>query len=128
MKRTIITCIAAAAALVATLACGAGGDTAGPGVAGQAAEGAEHTILFEVTATSSKSADVTFGTGGDTSQDGGAKLPWSKEIKAKSVPFVMSVVAQNKAGGDILCKITVDGEVRKENKSSGQYAVVTCTA
>jgi hypothetical protein len=39
----------------------------------------------------------------------------------------LSLVAQNgSSGGDITCRITVDGEVVGESTSSRQYAVVTC--
>ena len=39
----------------------------------------------------------------------------------------LSLVAQNgSSGGDITCRITVDGDVVGESTSSGRYAVVTC--
>lgn len=76
-------------------------------------------------------ADITFSTdgGGEVSQENGAKTPWSKTVKIKGDPFLntYSVLAQNKGGGTIRCKITVDGEVVKENQSKGQFAIADCT-
>ena len=63
-------------------------------------------------------------------QQTSAKLPFKKELqfKEKVGQFApLSLVAQNgSSGGDITCRITVDGEVVGESTSSGQYAVVTC--
>lgn len=42
--------------------------------------------------------------------------------------LIVSLIAQSKGtSGDISCKITVNGAVVKENKSSGEYAVVICS-
>ena len=63
-------------------------------------------------------------------QQTAAKLPFKKELRFKDKvgSFApLSLVAQNgSGGGDITCRITVDGEVVGESTSSGQYAVVTC--
>jgi hypothetical protein len=120
------------------LACGAGSDdaddTAGPGAQAQgggalsspeaAADG--HTVVLEV--TGAKKADITYGLGADQSQEQGAKVPWKKTLTSKEDFLIPTVVAQNKGSGTITCRITVDGKLAKENKSKGQYAVVTCTA
>lgn len=129
MRRGTIALLATSA-LITTLACGAGndGDTEGPGAAqpgsGAAAKG--HTIILDVTGPAS--ADITYGTNADQSQEQGAKLPWRKEIPATDLPFATSLLAQSKGTGEIVCTITIDGKVAKTNKSTGQYAVVTCTA
>lgn len=123
-RRTMIA--AAAVPLAATvLACGVGdGDTEGPGTDSGTGK---HTIVLEVTGPAA--ADITYSTGADQSQDNGTKLPWRKEITADRVPFAISVVAQSKGQtGEIVCRITVDAAVKKENKSAGQFAVVTCTS
>lgn len=109
--------------LAATIACGLGDDTNGPGSDGGTGD---HTIVLEVTGPTG--ADITYGTGADQSQDNGATVPWRKEIKMKSVPIAISLVAQSKGTGAINCKITVDGKVTKENTSNGQFAVVTCAS
>jgi MmpS family membrane protein len=63
-------------------------------------------------------------------QQTAAKLPFKKELRFKDKvgSFApLSLVAQNgSGGGDITCRITVDGKVVGESTSSGQYAVVTC--
>ncbi len=63
-------------------------------------------------------------------QQTNAKLPFKKELQFKDKVgslAPLSLVAQNGgSGGDITCRITVDGEVVGESTSSGQYAVVTC--
>lgn len=124
---------AAAAVALAGLACSAGQkDTQGPGAQGSAsgatstAGGPKHTIKLEVVGPAS--ASVTYGLGGDQSQENDAKLPWTKDLTSNESFLIVSVVAQSKGTGDITCRITVDGKVVKENKSSGQYAVVTCTS
>jgi hypothetical protein len=86
----------------------------------------QHVVTFEVTGPAS--ADISYSIGGDQAQENGVKLPWRKDITVAKLPFIMSILAQNKTTtGTITCKITADGAVRKENKSSGEYAVVTCT-
>lgn len=129
MRRTTIALLAIPA-LALTLACGMGDtadDVKGPGAQNNGSAGANgHTIIFEVTGPAS--ADITYGTGADQSQANGSSLPWTQTVTASEVPFVMSLVAQSKGSGAINCKITVDGKVKKENTSTGQYAVVTCSA
>lgn len=126
-----------AAALV--IACGAGNtgkDTKGPGAQGAAtassavasapaAAGPKHTIALDVTGP--KSADVTFGLNGDQSQNNGTALPWHKDLTTNEDFYVVSIVAQSKGTGEIVCRITIDGKLVKENKSTGQFAVVTCS-
>ena len=119
-------------AAVTALACGSGSsDTAGPGAqdndsATVTSGDGETTVVLEV--TGAKKADITYGLGADQSQEQGAKLPWKKTLKSSETLLIPTVVAQNRGGGTIACKITIDGKLAKENKSSGEYAVVTCTA
>lgn len=115
-----------------TLACGAAGkkDTAGPGAQGTSdsaapANDGKHTIKLEVSGP--PAADITYGLGADTSQAGAAKLPWTKTLTSSEALIIPTVVAQSKGKGEITCRITVDGKLVKENKSTGQYAVVSCT-
>jgi hypothetical protein len=111
-----------------SLACGAGSkDTKGPGAQNTAAGAAKakHTVKLEVSGPAS--ADITYGIGADTSQQNGAKLPWSKELTSSDSVVLPSIVAQSQGDGDITCRITVDGKVTKENKSTGQFAIVTCS-
>ena len=126
--RTKMTVAGLAALALLAVACGSGDkDTAGPGAqGGGSAAKSGKTIVLEVTGP--KSADITYGLGTDQSQEAGAALPWKKELTTRESVLVVTVLAQNKGTGDISCKITVDGKVAKENKSSGQFSIVTCTA
>lgn len=120
--------VAVMSLLAATaIACGAGdSDTAGPGAQDAGAEAKSgKKIVLEV--TGAKAADITYGLGADQSQEQGAKVPWKKELTSNEAMLIVVLVAQNKGGGEIACKITVDGKVVKENKSSGEFAVVTCS-
>lgn len=87
------------------------------------------TVVYEVTGKGS--ASVTYMKEGfSQEQQTSAKLPFKKELqfKDKVGSFApLSLVAQHSAGGgDITCRITVDGQVVGESTSSGPYAVVTC--
>jgi hypothetical protein len=132
-----------------SLACGAGsttGTTHGPGVTstdptgaasaktgaastGAAAVKSGHTIVFEVTGNGvTKASTISYGVGGNQSQDNGAALPWQKQSTSDDPFLILSLVAQSGGGsGSISCKITVDGKVVVDNTSQGQYAVVTCS-
>lgn len=107
---TVLRSLAALALLTATAAC---------------STATQHTVVFEVTGP--PAADVTFGVGTDQAQENGVTLPWRKEQKVSADVLITVLLAQNKGSGDISCKITVDGKVVKENKSSGEFAIVTCS-
>jgi hypothetical protein len=129
MSRRLVVAACAIPFALATIACGMGDkDVAGPG-AGQPASGgaAKHTIVFDV-AGPAEGADITYGVGADQSQDNGAKLPWRKETGSNETLIITALVAQSKGTAEITCTITVDGKVKKTNKSSGQFAVVSCSA
>ncbi len=85
----------------------------------------EKTILFEVTGP--EAADVTFVIGTDQTQKNGEKLPFKHEATSTSDPLIAVITAQSKGNGDIVCKISIDGKEVKTNKSSGEFAVVTCS-
>jgi len=103
--------------LAATLlAAGCGGGTANTKA---------KTIVMEVNGPAQ--ADITYGIGADQSQDNGASLPWKKQASSAVRPRVVVVSAQSKGTGEITCKISIDGAVVKENRSSGEFAVVTCS-
>ena len=87
-------------------------------------------VVYEVLG-SGKGGNITWMKEGfSQEQQTTAKLPWRKELQFKDQVGAfapLSLVAQNGAkGGDITCRITVDGEIVGESTSSGQYAVVTC--
>jgi hypothetical protein len=123
------------AALAAfALACGSSGsDKRGPGVDTSSGgstdnKSKEHTVVFEVGGTIPKSNNITYGIGSQISQDNGAAVPWKKESKTTDSVIITSLSAQSsETSGDVTCKITIDGKVISENKSTGQYAVVSCS-
>lgn len=128
--RNKLTVFALSIVAATALACGAGSeDTAGPGAQDNKADGGakkgDKTVVLEV--TGAKTADITYGLGADQSQEQGAKLPWKKTLTSSEAMVIPTLLAQNKGGGTIACKITIDGKLVKENKSSGEFAVVTCT-
>ena len=91
---------------------------------GSGTEGA--TIVMNVTGT--LRADITYSLNADQAQENNASIPWRKTLTSDKAFTTVSVLAQNKYGGTIACQIIMNGEVVKENESSGEYAIVTCTA
>lgn len=73
---------------------------------------------------SGTASNITYsGKGGNQSQETDVALPWKKENVETDVAVV---IAQNAGGGDITCRIVKDSEVKVEQTSTGEYAVVTC--
>jgi len=95
----------------------------------EAKKPASRVVVYEVTGAG-QALNITYTTDGMTSSEqvAAAALPWTKqlELPAGQALQVVSVVAQAGDGTpEIAAKITVDGKVVKEGKSSGQFAVVT---
>jgi hypothetical protein len=110
-------------ALVLTVGCNAGGTGSDSG------SGSGKQITFEVTGTGTTKADVTYALGTDQTQENGVTVPWTKTLTSKSDTDIPVVTAQSsdEGGKEIACKVSVGGKVVKENKSTGEFAVVTCT-
>ena len=91
-----------------------------------------HTVIYQVTGNG-KTADVTYlningdGTSGEQ-QNSNAKLPFSTTVHGKGDFSEYTLTAQLQSGSSISCTITVDGKVKAQQTSTGQYAVVSCTA
>ena len=85
----------------------------------------EKKILLEVGGPAK--ADITYGIGTDQSQEIDSALPWKKDATSTDTVLIVVLSAQSKGDGEITCKVSVDGKVVKENKSSGQFAIVTCS-
>lgn len=99
-----------------------------PPAATQPAAPAKRTVVYEVTGAGQANS-ITYVVDGLTSteQVGQVPLPWSKtiELKAGEAFQMVSIFAQAGQGTpEITAKITVDGKVVKDGKSSGTYAVV----
>jgi hypothetical protein len=104
---------------------------ADPAPADDVAEAAAgSTVVYEVLGQGTANNVTYMKEGFSQEQQTEAKLPFRKELQFKDEvgSFApLSLVAQNGSrGGDITCRITVDGKVVGESTSSGQYAVVTC--
>lgn len=85
----------------------------------------EKKIEFQVSGPAG--ADVAYQVGGSQEQENGATLPWKKEKTSTDDPLIAVLVAQSKGSGEIICKILVDGTEVKTAKSTGEFAVVTCS-
>jgi hypothetical protein len=103
-----------------------------PAAAAPAADDSSATgavVVYEVIGKSTANNVTYMKEGFAQEQQTNAKLPFKKELQFKEAIGAiapLSLVAQNgSSGGDITCRITVDGEVVGESTSSGQYAVVT---
>lgn len=84
-------------------------------------------VVYEVTGTGTAS-NISYGASDGISQKTGATLPWKHTEPYDGGYDFFTLTAQNgNNGGEITCRITVDGEVIKENTSSGPYAVVSCS-
>ncbi|KJK39475.1 hypothetical protein UK23_40735 [Lentzea aerocolonigenes] len=99
-----------------------------PAPAQQPAAAAKRTVVYEVSGAGTANS-ITYVTDGMTStqQEGDVQLPWSKtfELPTGEALQMVSIFAQaGKGTPEISAKITVDGKVVKDGKSSGQYAVV----
>jgi hypothetical protein len=67
-------------------------------------------------------ADMTFEGPDGTIQQTGQAVPWTYTRAATAGDFLY-VSAQNSAGGEITCTISVDGQQVKTSTSSGDYAI-----
>lgn len=129
MRSKILAAVLAVPLVATTLACGGTPkDPRGPGVTDKQTGKSERIVVFEVAGTAASASNITYGLGGNMSQDNGQKLPWSKQAKSTDAFLFTSLSAQSAGGsGTITCKVTVDGKLVAENTSQGQYAVVTCS-
>lgn len=105
------------------------GGSALPATAAPRASADTAAVTYEIIG-SSKASNVTYNTdgGGSISQEANVKLPWRKEIAIERGLAVATLTAQNGDSGELTCRISVDGQVVKEAKSSGQFAVVSCAS
>ncbi|WP_020664323.1 DUF4190 domain-containing protein [Amycolatopsis benzoatilytica] len=88
------------------------------------------TVHYEVTGTATD-ASITYTTLGDngmsTSQEQPKTLPWSKDLSTKGLFKGGTLTVSTGAnGGDVTCKVVVDGKETKTSKASGAYATASC--
>lgn len=116
-----------ALAAVALLATACQPDQADPNIksgAGGAKKG-QHTIVYEVGGTATR-GDLTYATPSGTEQSSGTKLPWKKTFQAGKSEFTSISVQNTGSSGSVTCKITVDGKVMKQAKSTGEAVIASC--
>ncbi|WP_210746812.1 MmpS family transport accessory protein [Nocardia speluncae] len=90
--------------------------------------GDEITVTYEVRGTGSEAAVTYLGRDQGMAQETGVSLPWSKDVLISGWDRIVSMTAANgPAGGDITCRILVDGRVMTEQTSSGPYASASCS-
>ncbi|WP_406639061.1 DUF4190 domain-containing protein [Amycolatopsis sp. WGS_07] len=88
------------------------------------------TVHYEVTGTA-KDASISYTTIGDggasTNQEQPKSLPWSKDISTKGLIKGGTLsVTTGAEGGDVTCKVVVDGKETKTAKASGNFATASC--
>ena len=89
-------------------------------------EGLTYTVTSDGGISSVTYGTANFNQAQDTNVQGST---WSKSLPQGAEPRYPVVVAQAGEGATtISCKIAVGGEVKTEQTSHGQYAVVTCSA
>ncbi|GAA4532603.1 DUF4190 domain-containing protein [Amycolatopsis samaneae] len=88
------------------------------------------TVHYEVSGTA-KGASVTYSTigegGSSTNQEKPGTLPWSKDLTTKGlIKGGTLTVTTGMDGGDVTCKVVVDGKEAKTATASGQFAIASC--
>lgn len=102
-----------------------------------AEEAVTGTVLYQVESDGAAATSITYSTMDNgnigQSQANGAPVPFATEVavEGEGQMFAMnsySLIAQaDETATTITCRITVNGEVRAEQTSTGAFAVVTCT-
>ncbi|HEU5469446.1 MAG TPA: MmpS family transport accessory protein, partial [Actinophytocola sp.] len=90
----------------------------------------EATIVYEVTGTAENVSIsyTTFGEGVTTNQETVATLPWAKEVRTTGLGKGGSLtVSAGPDGGEVTCKVTIDGEQSKTGTASGPFATASCS-
>lgn len=99
------------------------------GGAASQVSGGPAAVVYELVGDGSATS-VTYSVDGSAgiAQEAQARLPWRKEVTfSEGALRIATLSGQNgQRGGNLTCRITVDGQVVREITSSGQYAVVTC--
>ncbi|MCE5292482.1 MAG: MmpS family protein [Nocardiaceae bacterium] len=86
------------------------------------------TVHYEITSDGTVDVTETAMVNGSIAQNQQQDVatPYSKDVEISGVGKNMNIMAQAKDGTEVGCTITVDGKEVANQKSSGQYAVVTC--
>jgi len=83
-------------------------------------------VVYEVAGPPGTTANINYwDADANTHQVNGAPLPWSATIST-TLPSVSANIMAQGDGGQISCKITVDGVVREHQNSDGHNAQTFC--
>ena len=83
-------------------------------------------VVYEVSGPPGTTANINYwDADANTHQVNGAPLPWSATIST-TLPSVSANIMAQGDGGQISCKITVDGVVREHQNSDGHNAQTFC--
>jgi hypothetical protein len=89
----------------------------------------EVVIVYEVTgdAPDVKVSYSTFGDTATTNEEAVTTLPWTKEVKTKGLLKGGSLIVDaGETGGNVTCKVTVDGKEVQTDSASGAFALAAC--
>lgn len=88
------------------------------------------TVTYEVSGTA-KNVEVDYSTYGDkveSKQETVAKLPWQKDVKTHGLVKGGSlIVTTGESGGNVSCRVIVDGKEAAKSTVSGAFEVADCT-
>ncbi|MGA6168230.1 MmpS family transport accessory protein [Amycolatopsis magusensis] len=84
-------------------------------------------VTYDVTGDAT-GVEVTYGEALNPISETVSALPWTKQMENKGlIKGGMLTVMADETGGEVTCKITVDGTVVATNTASGPFAVAICT-
>lgn len=90
------------------------------------AAGPGKEIKYEVVSDGKLMSLTYFGEKSEMVQVGETPAPWSLTLRNSSTAVIAGVTAQTK-GTSVTCRVMIDGKVKEEKTSTGQYAVVNCS-
>lgn len=83
-------------------------------------------VVYDITGPPGATANINYwDENANTHQVNAAPLPWSTTIST-TLPSVSANIMAQSDGGEISCKITVDGVVREQRSSDGHNAQTFC--
>lgn len=86
-----------------------------------------HTVTYTIIGQAASS--ISYSTSGfGIEQAVGVPLPWEKTLTFEGDTVIASLNAQNSVAGKIECTIDIDGVTVADHTSTGEFAIVQCTA
>lgn len=88
----------------------------------------EVTVTYQVEGSGGNSSITYSGRDFNIAQETAATLPWTKDVTIDGLGKTVTLSATNdENGGDVTCRILVDGNAISEQTSSGPFASASCT-